>query len=191
MRRLVTVTFALLSFACSAVPPENTLDLLRISDENVAIDGYSPVSYFQHGRAEQGSAEYNVQHEGITYFLTGLDQVEFFEADPGRYQPAHGGWCSLMLSGSGQRTPANPESFKIIDDKLLMFWHGDYNGQTISGLKNWASKTDNDPVKEMERLLDADKTWQKILEGRKDSPIVLFNERDKDRIGQRHQGQLK
>jgi len=59
------------------------------------------------------------------------------------YRPAHGGWCSLMLSGSGNLTPADPETFKIVDGQLLLFWSGEFNGNAVDGLANWESKIDS------------------------------------------------
>ena len=181
---LAPFLFASACFAGDATP--DPLKLMRLDTSGVAIDGYSPVSYFERGRAEVGDPQYAVQHHGVTYHLTDAGQVAQFEADPDRYVPAHGGWCSLMLSGSGRRTPANPESFKIVDGKLLLFWDGIYQGQHVSGLANWSSKTDDDPKKESRRLRKADKTWEKILAGKKRAPVVLFAESDRDRVAPHH-----
>lgn len=86
-----------------------------------------------------------------------------------------------MLTGSGQMTPANPESFKIVDDRLLLFWSGDFNGQAVSGLKNWQSKF-SDPIGEQALLNKADSAWNKLLSGRATQNIVLFNESDGERV---------
>ena len=109
-------------------------------------------------------------HAGITYYLTSAEQAEAFEANPEAFEPAHGGWCSLMFSGSGNRTKANPESFKIVDGQLLLFWAGDYKGQYIDGAKNWETRED-----EAATLAKANETWDKIKAGKKKSKIVSFN----------------
>ncbi|MBT8135677.1 MAG: hypothetical protein KJO54_01555 [Gammaproteobacteria bacterium] len=154
--------------------------LSRLGPGGVGIDGYSPVSYFTVGKAEQGDPQFAVSHDGVTYWLTSAGQVDLFNADPARYAPAHGGWCSLMLTGSGQMTPANPESFKILNDRLLLFWSGEFNGMSIDGGKNWESKF-TDAAGEQALLDKADSTWWKLLAGGKQK-IVLFNESDADRI---------
>jgi hypothetical protein len=152
--------------------PEARLGLRYYAlDENgLAIDGYSPVSYFERGKAELGSSEYAVTHKGITYQLTDAQQVETFNADPDAYEPAHGGWCSLMFSGSGKRTRANPESFKIVNGQLLLFWAGELKGNYIDGAKNWETRED-----EQKTLAKANETWAKIVAGKKRAKIVEFN----------------
>ena len=92
-----------------------------------------------------------------------------FRADPAKYEPAHGGWCSLMMAGSGQRTKANPESFKIVNGQLLLFWAGEHKGNYISGLKNWESRED-----EQAQLKQANQTWAEIRAGKKKSKIRVF-----------------
>ena len=182
--RLVVLFFSnlVLIVGCTG-EPSTYAELSRLGTDDVAIDGYSPVSYFSEGRAQQGSSSFAVHHAGVTYWLTDADQVAAFKADPNRYQPAHGGWCSLMLTGSGQMTPANPESFKIVDDRLLLFWSGDFNGMSIDGGKNWQSKFE-DATGEAALLAKADKKWQALLSGTAAQKVVLFNEGDAERISE-------
>ncbi|MDH3768438.1 MAG: hypothetical protein OES99_08290, partial [Gammaproteobacteria bacterium] len=179
------LTLVLISVALGSCAGEATdfARLSRVGPQGIAIDGYSPVSYFSEGRAEQGSSDYAVSHDGVTYWLTDAEQVLAFNADPRRYQPAHGGWCSLMLTGSGQLTPANPESFKIVDDRLLLFWSGDFQGMAIDGSRNWHSKFE-DSAGEMALLAKADAAWTRLLAGTVRQKIVLFNESDGDRINE-------
>ncbi|GJM10352.1 MAG: hypothetical protein DHS20C11_26280 [Lysobacteraceae bacterium] len=152
-------------------------DLVRKNNNDVAIDGYSPVSYFQRGKPEQGSADFSSEFQGATYWLTDAEQLVLFEASPEKYIPAHGGWCSLMLSGSGRLSAANPNSFKIVDNRLLLFWAGDFNGQQISGLANWESKGPDQKT-----LKKADKQWQKLLSGKSDAEIIVFADHDYARL---------
>lgn len=154
----------------SAPEARQGLRFYALAPSGLAIDGYSPVSYFERGKAEKGSAEFAVTHDGVTYHFTDAEQVAAFQASPETYEPAHGGWCSLMLSGSGQRTRANPESFKIVDGQLLLFWAGDFKGRYIDGAKNWETRED-----EQATLAKANDTWTKILAGKKRSKIVEFD----------------
>lgn len=187
----VAITIALMSLLClTAIGNDgNSSKLHRLNEQNVAIDGYSPVSYFTKAKAEHGSPEFIGKHQDVTYWLTDLEQVALFEQDPEKYLPAHGGWCSLMLSGSGKRSPANPEAWKIVNGQLLMFWSGNYQGTQISGLRNWEIKTEGDPKQETKRLKTANKTWLAILKGKRKSPVVLFNERDKGLVLPHHLAQ--
>ncbi len=169
----------------------DTASFIRIDSNGLGIDGYSPVSYFTDNKAELGKAEFTHQVNGITYHLTNQEQLDLFKANPQDYLPAHGGWCSLMLSGSGQLTPANPQSYKIIDGQLLLFWDGSFKGQPVNGLNNWHSKTDKDPKKASKRLQKANKTWEKIKQGEKPVKLVIFDEADKKRLNQAWLAQAK
>ena len=107
----------------SSEKPREGLRLYHLDNDRLAIQGYSPVSYFDKKKAEKGNAEFAVTHQGITYHFADAAQVEKFMADPDKYEPAHGGWCSLAMSGTkGNRVRANPKTFKIVDDKLLLFF---------------------------------------------------------------------
>ena len=155
---------------------------IQQNDQGVGLDGYSPVSYFQRDKAEKGLPDFAAMYQGVRYHLTDAEQLALFQADPQSYLPAHGGWCSLMLSGSGNLTPANPQSFKIIDDQLLLFWSGDYKGQAISGLSNWHSKTDGKAKKETKRLGKANKAWEKVQKGKSHPSLLVFSADDDNRL---------
>ena len=153
----------------STEKPRRGLKLYCLDKEGLALQGYSPVSYFDNKKAEKGSPEFAVTRQGITYHLTDVAQVEKFKANPGKYEPAHGGWCSLMMAGSGNRVEANPESFKIVGGKLLLFFHGDVRGNTVDGRANWQKRGN-----ERGQLRNANKNWSQIKAGKKRSRIRTF-----------------
>ena len=84
-----------------------------------AIGGYSPVSYFTENKAELGSPEFSVEHEGRVYFLTSQEQVEIFATNPKKYRPRYD-LCPYSLA-LGMVLPLDPTNFKIIGDNLLLF----------------------------------------------------------------------
>jgi len=95
----------------------------NLPGHGVAIEGFSPVSYFE-GRAERGSSLFAVEHGGVTYHLTSARQVEKFTTNPGRYVPAFGGWCAFGMAIE-DKFPVDPHSYKIVGDKLLLFLAND------------------------------------------------------------------
>jgi len=88
--------------------------------DNVAIQGFSAVSYFEKGIAERGSSEFTALHDGRIYYLASADQVETFSKNPDRYVPRFGEYCPYSLA-LGRRVNIDPSRFKIHDDKLLLF----------------------------------------------------------------------
>jgi YHS domain-containing protein len=177
------VLIALAMTACTSVaaPPA---DPVRNNPDGVGIDGYSPVSYFTEGHPERGDPSFSSEYEGVTYYFTNAGQVDLFRNDPARYLPAHGGWCTLMMGGSGRRTPGHPESFVIIDDRLMLFWSGDTEQTRGMGLMNWGRKTNGVPDEEREYIARADKQWDSFLSGKRKSRIYLYKPSDAESISE-------
>ncbi len=96
----------------------------NVPASGVALEGYSPVSYFTKGKAEKGDGRYSTQHNGVTYHLTSAEQVEMFKKNPLRYEPQCGGWCAFGMSVE-DKFPVDPTQFEIIDDKLYLFLNND------------------------------------------------------------------
>lgn len=102
-------------------------------DHKAFIDGYSPVSYFTESKAERGSVEFAVSHNGIVFYLTSEDQVALFNEDPNRYRPRYD-TCPFSLT-AGMKRELDPTNFKVIGDTLLLFHKAD----GIDGLEAWHS----------------------------------------------------
>lgn len=89
-------------------------------DSMIALEGYSPVSYLEKGKAEMGKKAHKASHDGLTYYFTNQNQLERFQNNPRKYMPQYGGWCAFAVSLGGKYRP-NPESFRVVDGKLYMF----------------------------------------------------------------------
>jgi len=85
-----------------------------------AIEGYSPLSYFEVGRPERGSPAYTSTYQGKEYWFTSAEQVARFEADPRAYAPAFPDHCPYNLS-LGRAVAIDPHNFLILGDNLLLF----------------------------------------------------------------------
>lgn len=92
----------------------------NVDASGVALQGYSPVSYFTLGRPEMGDPRFAAEHNGITYWLASDEQLRLFKQNAGRYEPQCGGWCAFGMSVE-DKFPIDPTSYKIIEDKLYVF----------------------------------------------------------------------
>ena len=73
-----------------------------------AIGGYSPVSYFTKGIAEQGQVEFAVMYDGSTYLLASAEQVNLFNDNPTKYRPKYTSRCyRKWITGSLYFTDSN------------------------------------------------------------------------------------
>jgi len=121
-------------------------------EDNVALSGYDPVSYFVNKPVE-GKKEFSYKHEGITYYFLTEKSREIFKAKPKKYEPQYGGWCAYALAKKDpDLMDADPLTYKITDGKLFMF----YNSFGINTKKKWSKK-------EPQMKTSADKNWDNII----------------------------
>jgi YHS domain-containing protein len=120
-------------------------------DEGVGISGYDPVAYFTEGKAVKGKKELAVYFQGITYWFSSTSNKEEFKKSPSKYEPEYGGWCAYAMGHDGSKVEIDPETFKLINGKLYLFYNKFFNNTLKSWNKNEA------PLKQ-----SADANWVKI-----------------------------
>jgi YHS domain-containing protein len=118
----------------------------------VALREFDPVSYFQ-GKPLKGTSQFEHNHNGIFYYFANEANREEFKKTPGKYEPMYGGWCAYTLSQKGERVKIQPNTYKIINNKLFMF----YNFSNENRLLLW-NKGDEKKLKAA-----ADKNWAKTM----------------------------
>ena len=130
-------------------------DSKRIAQYNlenkVAIHGYDPVAYFNRGKAVKGKKEILASYQGVIYKFSSNENKEAFLKNPSKYEPQYGGWCAYAMGSSGGKVEINPETFKIIDGKLYLFYNEYFNNT----LKSWNKDENNLKSK-------ADTNWKKF-----------------------------
>ena len=120
-------------------------------EKNLAIDGYDPVAYFKSNKAVKGRKDLAVSHQGVVYYFSSQENKEEFKANPSRYEPEYGGWCAYAMGEKGEKVIVDPETYKIIDNKLYLFYNKFFNNT----LKSW--NKDETRLKQ-----SADNNWKKI-----------------------------
>ena len=151
MRTATTLFFILVSLILFAQP-----DALRKKHFNVrkdiALDGYDPVSYFN-GNPLEGTSELKTTHKGVVYYFATQANLNKFKTSPEKYEPAYGGWCAYAMGENGEKVKVDPETFKIMNDKLYLFYNF------------WGTNTLSDWNKNEKKLKEsADRNWKKIIE---------------------------
>jgi YHS domain-containing protein len=144
---LLVILFSVVSFAQNDSKHINQYNL----ENKVAIQGYDPVAYFKQGKAVLGKKELSASYQGVIYkFSSDANKTEFLK-NPSKYEPQYGGWCAYALGTSGEKVEINPETFKIVDGKLYLFYNAYFNNT----LKSWNKDETNLKSK-------ADTNWKKI-----------------------------
>ena len=152
MRYLI---FILLIGLPTALLAQNT-NLLRTQhynlEKNLAIQGYDPVAYFTQSKAVEGVSKFAYTHMGVSYHFSSEANKKSFEANPSKYEPQYGGWCAYAMAATGEKVEVDPETFKILDGKLYLFYNAYFNNT----LKSW--NKDESKLK-----TKADSNWKTIL----------------------------
>jgi YHS domain-containing protein len=102
-------------------------------DNNVAISGYDPVAYFKQNKAVKGKKEYQINQQGVVYYFSTLANREEFRKGPAHYEPEYGGWCAYAMGAKGEKVTIDPETFKIVNNRLYLFYNSFFNNT----LKSW------------------------------------------------------
>jgi len=120
-------------------------------DNKVAIQGYDPVAYFK-GKPAKGKKEISANFDGVVYHFSSIANRDNFLKKPMSYEPQYGGWCAYAMGSSGDKVQINPETFKILDSKLYLFYNAFFNNT----LKSWNKD-------EVDLRKKADANWNKII----------------------------
>ncbi len=122
----------------------------NLPKNKVAVEGYDVVAYFTEAKPKKGKAEFAVYHQGITYHFSSNSNKELFKKNPAQYEPQYGGWCAYAMGNDGTKVEIDPETFKVLDGKLYLF----YNKFFTNTLKSWNKN-------EVKLKASADANWQK------------------------------
>ena len=124
-----------------------------VDQNQVAMEGYDVVSYFTNKGPEKGKAKFSTNYDGVKYHFTSRANLNAFKKDPSKYLPMYGGFCAFGLGKTGKKFAVDPETYKIIDNKLYLFFVGPINGKITNSRDNW--NRDEDALKSA-----ADKAWE-------------------------------
>jgi YHS domain-containing protein len=133
MKKLVSIClFIVAQTACIHAQKFINRDY-NVTKDGIAIQGYDPVAYFTANKAMKGDTAYSVEFEAATYCFANADNKVTFLKSPAKYAPIYGGWCAYAMGETGKKVEINPETFKILDGKLYLF----YNAKKMNTLTLW------------------------------------------------------
>ena len=122
-------------------------------DGDIGIKGYDPVAYFTEHKAIKGNKGLSVFYKGVIYNFSSVANKELFKGGPSKYEPEYGGWCAYAMGKNGEKVSVDPETFKITDGKLYLF----YNKFFTNTLKDWNKN-------EATLKKNADANWPKLYQ---------------------------
>ncbi|MFH6944203.1 YHS domain-containing (seleno)protein [Flavobacterium sp. FlaQc-50] len=120
-------------------------------EKKVAIQGYDPVAYFVQKKALKGNNDFVTSYMGVVYKFISAANKDLFIKNPAVYEPQFGGWCAYAMGSDGDKVDINPETFKISNGKLYLFYNAYFNNT----LKSWNKDEVNLKAK-------AEVNWKKV-----------------------------
>jgi YHS domain-containing protein len=123
------------------------------TNKGLALSGYDAVEYHVSNKAVKGKNEFSVVADNITYYFATADNKALFRANYKKYLPEYGGWCAYAMGATGEKVEVDPETFKVVNGKLYLFYH--------SWVNNTLTKWNKDEANLKAR---ADINWQKFVQ---------------------------
>ena len=151
MKIALVIILSLSSLFANAQSNEQRKANFNTNEQNVVNDGYDPVSYFNESPL-MGREEFAYSYKGVIYWFANSGNKSTFINNPQKFEPQYGGWCAYALGLEPQKVKVDPETYKIVDGKLYLF----YNFGFTNTLKSWNKQEDT-------LLHKADKNWAFIV----------------------------
>ncbi|MBX9734303.1 MAG: hypothetical protein K2X37_09590 [Chitinophagaceae bacterium] len=85
------------------------------------------------------------------YYFSSEKNAAIFKQSPAKYEPQYGGWCAYAMGATGEKVNIDPETFKVLNGKLYLFYNKFFNNT----LKSW----NKDEVSLKQK---ADASWMKF-----------------------------
>lgn len=124
----------------------------NIDNSNIALEGYSPVSYLDLQLAQRGNKAFKSEYKKVAYYFTSEEQKSAFDANPMKYIPQYGGFCAFGAY-AGAKFRVDPNKFLVKDGKYYLF----LNNNELDAQQLWNAENDHGKLKSI-----ADKNWQKL-----------------------------
>ncbi|MEM8837066.1 MAG: YHS domain-containing (seleno)protein [Pseudomonadota bacterium] len=140
---------AILSAAAMTTPAfaadeANVAPGLTYAGAPLGLHGVDPVALIGKGKPVEGVADFTGTHDGVAYYFASKENLETFNADPAKFVPQNGGFCTFGVS-VGKKFDGDPQFAAVVGDKLYVFlneaifneFNKDRSGTISKAEANW------------------------------------------------------
>jgi len=152
MRNLVKTTVLVATLLVSTLTLGQDNKANNIDNSNIALQGYSPVSYLDLGIAQKGLQAFKSEYNKVTYYFTNADQKAAFDRNPSKYLPQYGGFCAFGIYAGAKFRP-DPNKFIVKDGKYFLYL---YNLE-LDAQQLWLAENNHNAL-----VATANTNWQKL-----------------------------
>jgi len=150
MKQFIILIALFSIFSSSVFAQDNKAN--NIDNSNIALQGYSPVSYADLGLAQKGVKEYKSEYKKVIYYFTSSEQKSTFDKNPEKYLPEYGGFCAFGIYAGAKFRP-NPNKFISKDGKYFLYL---YNLE-LDAQQLWLNEKNHNKL-----VSTANNNWQKL-----------------------------
>lgn len=152
MKNLMKTTILGLLFVMSSAVFAQDKMANNIDNSNIALQGYSPVSYLDLGLAQKGNKNFKSDYKKVTYYFTSSEQKSAFDKNPDNYLPKYGGFCAFGCY-AGAKFRVDPNKFIVENGNYYLY----LNNLELDAKQLWLAEKDVEKLKST-----ADKNWEKL-----------------------------
>lgn len=139
---LSSVAFALPAHAADEF---NTAPGLTAAGAPLGLYVVDPVAFLDLGNRIEGVAVHTGVHDGVAYYFSSAANLDSFKANPEKYIPQNGGFCTFGVS-VGKKFDGDPQFAAVVGGKLYVFlseeifraFNKDREGTIAKAATNWA-----------------------------------------------------
>ncbi len=150
MKKIILILFLFGSMRIIHAQSQSRIKHFNL-ENGLAIQGYDPIAYYTLKKGVKGNKQYAANVDGVIYHFSSQTNKDLFLKDPKKFEPQYGGWCAYAMGATHEKVEIDPETFKIIDGKLYLFYHS----WTNNTLTKW-----NADEKKLKPT--ADKNWMSL-----------------------------
>ena len=103
--------------------------------------GFDTVAYFAKSEAVRGSSNFVHDWDGMSWFFSSAGNRDAFAADPSKYAPQFGGFCSLSVA-NGKNARGGGDSWTVHNGKLYLNYDKDVMSRFRSDISGNISKAE-------------------------------------------------
>lgn len=146
----ITLTAFIFLFAIALSAQDKMAN--NIDNSNIALQGYSPVSYLDLGLAQRGNKAFKSEYKKVIYYFTSAEQKAAFDKKPSKYMPQYGGFCAFGMY-AGAKFRVDPTKFMVKDGEYFLF----LNNVELDAKQLWLAENNHNKLKDVENT-----NWKKL-----------------------------
>jgi YHS domain-containing protein len=128
--KLLRAAATALALSVAAMPAhavKNTGGEYNTLYAGLGANGYDVVAYFTDAKAVPGSERYTADYGGVKWQFASAAHRDLFAAEPARYAPQYGGFCSWGVA-QGKLFDVDPvNGWRVVDGKLYLNFNAEIN----------------------------------------------------------------